>query len=393
MDTARWVRVGHSTDPSGHAAGTAATRAALDGGRDPKLLVVFAAYEYDLTALIAGVSTVAAGAGGAGRVPVIGCTTAGEIGPGPALGDGVVVVGFGGAFEVRTACATGLADDSRRVGEEIGTALLPLPATEHRAAIVLTDSLAGDQQEMIRGAYGVLGATVPLIGGGAGDNMRMVTSRQFYGDRVVQDAVVAACVGSPGPLGIAVQHGWSRCSDPMVVTDSTGNRVLAFDDRPALDLYLERFHAPPGLDADPAKFFEFALTRPLAISRRGDDAVRHILGADPRSRSLMCAGGVPKGATAWLMSGTVESSLAATGDACAEAIGQLGDTPPRALLVFDCAGRRALLGDAGMEAERATIERLAGDVPLAGFYTFGEIARTRGVNGFHNQTIVAVAVS
>ena len=28
-----------------------------------------------------------------------------------------------------------------------------------------------------------------------------------------------------------------------------------------------------------------------------------------------------------------------------------------------------------------------------GFYTYGEIARTRGVNGYHNQTIVALALS
>jgi hypothetical protein len=388
----RWVRVGHSTDPSAHAAGRAATRAALDGppGQPPRLLVVFASFEYDLTALIAGVSGVAADAGG---VPVIGCSTAGEIGPGPAVGTGVVVLGLGGGFEVRTACATGLGEDPRRVGEEVGSALLPLPSTGHRAAIVLADALAGDQQEMIRGAFGVLGASVPLIGGGAGDNMRMVTSRQFYGDQVLRDAVVAACVGSASPLGISVQHGWTRCSAPMVVTASAGNEVHTFDDQPALDLYLERFNAPPGTDTDQARFFEYALTHPLAISRRGDDAVRHVLGADPKARSLMCAGAVPKGAAAWLMSGDVESSLAATDAACAGAIEQLGGHPLSALLVFDCAGRRALLGDEGMVAERATIERRAGGAPMAGFYTFGEIARIRGVNGFHNQTIVAVALS
>jgi hypothetical protein len=31
--------------------------------------------------------------------------------------------------------------------------------------------------------------------------------------------------------------------------------------------------------------------------------------------------------------------------------------------------------------------------PVAGFYTYGEIARTRGVTGFHNQTLVVLAVS
>ena len=31
--------------------------------------------------------------------------------------------------------------------------------------------------------------------------------------------------------------------------------------------------------------------------------------------------------------------------------------------------------------------------PVAGFYTYGEIARTRGVSGFHNQTLVVLALA
>jgi hypothetical protein len=223
--------------------------------------------------------------------------------------------------------------------------------------------------------------------------MRMVTSRQFYGDQVLQDAVVAAGIGSDGPIGIAIHHGWTRYSEPMVVTASAGNDVHTLDDRPALDVYLDGFGAPAGIDTDPAAFAEFALTRPLAISRRGDDAVRHVLGADPSARTLTCAGGVPLGAEAWLMSGDVESTLDAADRACADAVAQLGGVPPQALLVFDCVGRRAVLGEAGAAAERAAMERRSGGAALAGFYTYGEIARTRGVNGFHNQTIVAVAVS
>jgi hypothetical protein len=35
----------------------------------------------------------------------------------------------------------------------------------------------------------------------------------------------------------------------------------------------------------------------------------------------------------------------------------------------------------------------AGAAPVAGFYTYGEIARTKGVSGFHNQTLVVLAIS
>jgi hypothetical protein len=30
---------------------------------------------------------------------------------------------------------------------------------------------------------------------------------------------------------------------------------------------------------------------------------------------------------------------------------------------------------------------------VAGFYTYGEIARTHGMSGFHNQTLVVLSIS
>ena len=35
----------------------------------------------------------------------------------------------------------------------------------------------------------------------------------------------------------------------------------------------------------------------------------------------------------------------------------------------------------------------AGGGPVAGFYNYGEIARTSGISGFHNQTLVVFALS
>jgi hypothetical protein len=179
----------------------------------------------------------------------------------------------------------------------------------------------------------------------------------------------------------------------MVVTASTGNDVLSLDDRPALDVYLDRQAAPAGIEYDPAAFTAFALSRPLAMARRGDIAVRQVLGADPTTRALSCAAGVPKGAAAWMASGDAASTLTAADEVCTDAIGQLGGVPLLALLVFDCVGRRTLLGDEGCAEERRLMSARVGDAHLAGFYSYGEIARTRGVSGFHNQTVVALALS
>jgi hypothetical protein len=281
----------------------------------------------------------------------------------------------------------------RAVGEAVARTLLPLPDTRHRIALLLSHSLHSDLQELIRGGYGVLGATVPMVGGGAGDNFGMVTSRQLLGQRVLQDSVVAACIGTDGPIGLSVRHGWHRYGSPVVVTGSAGTRVQTLDDRPALDVYLERHGAPEGVADDPAAFSAYVLTRPLAIARRGTVAIRNILGADPVARSLIVAACLPKGAAVWLARGDTDSLLAAAETACEDAIGQLHGVPPLALLVFDCVARRGALGEEGGAREREALVAHAGSAPLAGFYSYGEIARTRGVNGYHNQTIVALALS
>jgi hypothetical protein len=63
------------------------------------------------------------------------------------------------------------------------------------------------------------------------------------------------------------------------------------------------------------------------------------------------------------------------------------------LLAFDCAARRLVLGDEGLERETELIAGHACGAPVAGFYSYGEIARTRGAAGFHNETLVVLAVS
>jgi hypothetical protein len=91
------------------------------------------------------------------------------------------------------------------------------------------------------------------------------------------------------------------------------------------------------------------------------------------------------------MEGDSESVLKATNVACEGALSQLGGRAPLGLLAFDCIARKGVLGDAGIAAEVDRIADFAAGGPVAGFYTYGEIARTRGVNGFHNQTLVVVA--
>jgi len=387
----RWLAVGQSGGTDARAAGHAAASQALDGRSEPKLLLVFCCEAYDLAELVEGIREAA------GDTPMIGCSTAGEIstaGPGDA---GVVVTALGGpGFDVATAAGDAAGGRLRQAGAEVAACLDRLADADagkpHRVLLLLSDGLAGDQAEVVRGAYRVVGAEVPLVGGCAGDDLRMAGTAQLHDGKVLRHAVVAAAIASNAPLGIGVRHGWRRVGEPMVVTSSDGNRVYLLDDAPALDVYLLRLQAPPAAWDDPQAFTRFAMTHPLGLSRRSGEEVRFVAGADFADGSIGCIAQVPQGGLTWFMEGDDASVLDATDAACRDALAALGGRPPLGFVAFDCIARRGVLGEEGIHREVDRIASFAAGAPVAGFYTYGEIARTHGISGFHNQTLVVLAV-
>jgi hypothetical protein len=117
---------------------------------------VFCSESQDLPVLVGQICAVSGG------VPLIGCTTAGEIVTSGPREASVVVAALGGdGFRIETAVATGASSDLRAAGA-CAARCLPSPVDRpYRALLLWTDGLAGDQQEIVRGAYAVLGAGVP----------------------------------------------------------------------------------------------------------------------------------------------------------------------------------------------------------------------------------------
>ena len=385
----RWVGVGHARAQGAEAAGREAATQAL-AGREAKLLVIFCSEAYDLAGLVAAIRSES------GETPLIGCTTAGELSHhGPSDG-GVVVTALGGdGFDVRTAIGHGAPGELREAGVAAAAAMTELdPGDRHRALMLLSDGVAGDQQEVIRGVHDVVGAGIPLVGGGAGDGMKMERTFQIHGDEVISGGVVGAAIASDAPIGLGWSHGWERVGEPMLVTSATGNRVREIDDRPALDHYLDSLDAPAEVRADPREFTRWARTHPLGLGRRrtGHQPVRCVSEADFDQRAIVCTAEVPAGGLTWFMHGDADSVLRSTASACGDAVAPLEGRPPLAVIAFDCIGRRGVLGDDRIAEEVESIRDCAGDAPIAGLYTYGEIARLKGVNALHSQTFVAMAI-
>ena len=386
MPLSRWFAVGSAAGLDPEAGARAAEQALLHD--DAKLLIVFCSVGHALPVLLRSIRD------RAGNVPLVGCTTAGEIATSGNGEASVVVAALGGdGFSIQTAVATDASSDLRGAGARAASCLRLDEDRRYRAMMLLTDGLAGDQQEIVRGAYGVLGAGVPFVGGCAGDDLKMSKTFQLYDDRVLSDSVLGAGITSDAPLGIGVRHGWRAVGEPMLVTESSGNRVYTLDDRPALDVYLEHLDVAEGDGLDEERLTRLALTHPLGVSRpAGEEQVRFIGGGDFEERSLACIAAVPQGALVRIMEGDAGSVLDATDAACFDSLAALEGRPPIGILAFDCIARRAVLGEHGITAEVGRLAASAGGAPVAGFYTYGEIARTQGMRGFHNQTLVVLSI-
>jgi hypothetical protein len=387
----RWIGVGSSASADPRTAGTEAARQALTG-TDAKLLLVFCSIHRDPTAVLAAINEVSGG------VPLIGCSSGGEIathGPGT---ERVVVTAFGGpGFTVSTRAAVGATAQPRETGAAAAECAAGIVDDPNPALLLLTDGVAQNQEAIVAGAYSVLGAGVPLIGGAACPDPSLADFAEFrtyqlHNDQVLTDAVVGAAISSDGPFGIAVRHGFRKVGDGMIVTRSADGKVYTLDDKPALPAYLDRLGAPESAYDDLTALSQFARTRPLGVRRRSGEEVRHV-GANSSfaDGSLGSSGEIPEGGVLWPMEGDAGSMLESTDDALSASVAALGGQPPIGFLAFDCVLRCDVLGEQ-LPDEVARMAKHAGDAPLAGFYTWGEICRTRGSNGFHHQSLAVLAV-
>lgn len=381
-----WVRVGSGTDHDTARALSEALRE-LNLSDTPRLLIVMAAPHHDLAVAAEGL---------AAHWPdsaVVGCSTAGEIGTAGATLHALVIWALGGSgIRVSTGVGASTEQGLRQAAIEAARCLERLERREHTVLVLLSDGLAGDQMEVVRGAYDIANIDVPLVGGCAGDNLEMRQTRQLHGRAVLSGAVVAAAISSDRPLGVGVSHGWTPLSEPMLVTESRNILLSSLDDKPALDVYLDFFNPPEQVRHDPQAFADFAATHPIGIRRRERIEMRHITGFDLEKRALVMVAEVPQGGLAFLTEGDYDSVLEAAADSARSAIEALGEVPPVGLLLFDCVSRRSVFGEQQVKEETDLISHCCGGIPMAGFYTYGEIARTKGSGGFHNQTLVTLAV-
>ena len=328
---------------------------------------------------------------------ILACTTAGEITE-EGLGHGgvaVLLVASDGAHHAGS--IAGLKEDPRSAGRELCQAF----HNEFQRArgkglvcsttVTLVDGLSGSGEKFVESIVDNTEALHQVVGGAAGDEGRFVATHVGEGKRAGPDRAAALHIFSATPWGIGVGHGLEATTGKMRVTRAKANIISEIDGKPAFSVYQE--HARNrGITLTPANAGEYMIANELGVVVAGAvSRARAPLSVGPDG-SLTCAADVPQGAHVVILDGKAASMVEAARNAAREALANLQGGEPAGVLLFDCICRGMILKD-GFQQEIDAVCGVMGDVPLAGFLTYGEIASYSGcLESWHNTTAVAVAI-
>jgi hypothetical protein len=391
MDT--YVGTGASVDPSAEVAVTKATQGALAslGRTKPTYGFLFASPNLDLRAALAR-SKELSGA------EIIGCTTAGEItGSGPTQG-GVAVMLVASDSTTRVQMATGLKANPERaardLASELATTKRAAAGREHRnlTTVLLTDGLAGTGERVVSELYeSRIQSGTQIVGGAAGDDGKFIATMVGAAGKASVDAAVALHVFSAHRWGIGLKHGLRPTTKQMRVTKADGNVVFELDGQPAFAAY-ERHAAARGVELTAENASAYMIANELGVhffERIG--RARAPLSVGPGG-SLVCAAEVPRGSMVSILDGEADSMVSAARAAAEEARESLNGATAAGVLLFDCVCRGMILKDE-FRREVAAVRSVFPDVPMAGFLTYGEIARSHDkLDGWHNATAVVAVI-
>jgi methyl-accepting chemotaxis protein len=361
------------------------------GSVEPVLLMAFASTTQPLDVLIPLLQKEFPSA------TILGASTSGEFTEKQDAKNATSVFALAGDYRIFSGVGHNLkADVEGAVSEALNALPQEVEGYPHRTAILLLDPLSGNGEEATLIVSYSLGEDVRLAGGAAGDDLKMTKTWVAAGSNVSSDAIVLGLIFSKDPLGVGLCHGHKPISLPLKVTKAQGNVVSEVNGEPAWKVWeRETRDAAKKIGIDPSTLAPedvgaYLLRYEAGLSTGSDYKIRAPLSKNADG-SLVFACGIPEGAELQITESIPERQIESAKEAAKRARAQTGDKEIAGALVFDCICRNLILSK---DFQRAVdcISKELGDVPLAGFETYGEIALDVGeMSGFHNTTTVVLA--
>ena len=345
---------------------------------DMALVIFFCSSDYDLDVVAAEMNRLFAG------VQVVGCTTAGEIGPAGYIEHSLSGVSFPASqFKAVSGCIEALQGFRLAMGQDVAHDLRhalesrTTPAEiDHSFAFLLIDGLSVREEPVTRSLQSALGK-IPLIGGSAGDGENFRQTQVYFDGRFMPDRAALILMATPLPFTIFKTHNFVATDERLVVTDADpANRLVKeINGLPAAQEYARIL----GIEVHELTLRHFA-NWSFVVLIDGVSYVRSIQKVNPDdSLTLFCA--IENGLVLRITKSV--GLLANIEQTLANVRTEIGE--PQLILGADCIHRK-------LEINQSPDKHRVADVLLrnkvTGFCTYGE--QFRGVH--INQTFVGVAI-
>jgi len=360
-----------------------ALKESLADGFKPTLAIVFISIKQDRDAICSLLNNEG--------ISIFGATTSGEF-ISSEIGEGSIAVmlldinpAYFKVLFFETADSSAL-EISKQLGIE-GKKIFHNPAF-----IIASGWLHTDGEQIVKGIEEGFGREVTIFGGMAGDDLALREPLVFTYSKHSITGLVAILINEDkiDIKGIAT-CGWKPIGTTKTVTRSSGNIVYTIDDKPALDLVIKYLGLDIDADSDTDVVTNIGAYYPLQLERENAVPVmRTAMLGNKEDRSLICAGNVPQGSK-------IRFSLPPDFDVIDTVVAECTDLKNEkqndadAMIMFSCISRYLSFGVMTSEEIERVIK--VWDVPMIGFFSYGEFGKSKnGKHEFHNNTCCVVVL-
>ena len=343
-----------------------------------ELVIFFCSSEYDLNVLAVEMNRLFAG------IQVVGCTTAGEIGPAGYHQHSLSGVSFSaGSYVAVSGLLDRLSQFDIARGRDFAQTLLqrlenkaPDAGPDNSFALLLIDGLSIREEPVAHALQYALGK-VTLFGGSAGDDLKFAKTYVYIDGCFRSDSAALILINTSLPFRIFKTQHFVSTDKRLVVTeaDPVGRIVKEINGLPAVEEYARLV----GVDVHELNPMRFAAS-PVVVMIDGTDYVRSIQKANADgSLTFFCA--IEEGLVLRMAHGVdMVNNLVQTFDKIREEIG-----PPQLVLGCDCILRNLEVSENGLKDRVKEIFQRNNTI---GFSSYGEQFR-----GIHvNQTFTGIAI-
>lgn len=353
----------------------------MSDGFKPTLAIVFISIKQDIDA----VSNLLDHQG----VQIFGATTAGEFIDGDICAGSIAIL----MMDLDPSCFTVLLEDYQdQDPEAIAKELAQKAKAQYKnPSLLLSCSMDPSKESsnvlgepILRAMESVIGKETVIWGGRAGDDLAFSETLVFSNHQILKTGIILLALdGDKISVKGQAAAGQKAIGIERKVTKAINNWIYEIDHQPAAEMVLKFL----GIDMTPAEAETFYPRMNIVLSlirEVGNPVLRGTGVFNWKDRSLMILGGIKEGDRIRL---TVEPDFEVIEEVRqnAERLSKSEMQDVDALIMFSCVGRLWQFGPlVGDEIEGI---RKAFNVPMVGFFTYGEFGRiTNANNEFHNNT-------